>query len=141
MASYVSDDPDAGPLLAPASTPRTRHRVRIQGRLVHVRSVSSSVSRSVSTPLAGARDTALCDRQRRGYGIGGAGNIRRPTEVVQFYALSRTGPGQDRARRRWQWMGSLFGLRGQKDVVKDGQGHHGQDRALDADADHGQRRP
>ncbi|KIH93359.1 hypothetical protein SPBR_09185 [Sporothrix brasiliensis 5110] len=120
MASYASDDPDAGPLLAPASTTRARHRVRIQGRLVHIRSVSSCVA----TALAGP-----------------ATYVRRPTEVVQFYALSRTGTGQDRGRRRWQWVSSLFGVRGQKDIVKDGQGHHDEDRAVDADAVQGEGRP
>ncbi|KAK0713595.1 hypothetical protein B0T26DRAFT_753685 [Lasiosphaeria miniovina] len=33
-----------------------------------------------------ARDTITRDRQLRGYGIGGAGNIRRPTEVINFPA-------------------------------------------------------
>ncbi|KAK3376197.1 hypothetical protein B0T24DRAFT_216373 [Lasiosphaeria ovina] len=32
------------------------------------------------------RDTITRDRQLRGYGIGGAGNIRRPTEVINFPA-------------------------------------------------------
>ncbi|KAK3346328.1 hypothetical protein B0T25DRAFT_276767 [Lasiosphaeria hispida] len=31
-----------------------------------------------------ARDTVIRDRQLRGYGIGGAGNIRRPTDVAHF---------------------------------------------------------
>ncbi|KAK3689715.1 hypothetical protein B0T22DRAFT_462095 [Podospora appendiculata] len=36
------------------------------------------------------RETGIRDRQLRGYGIGGAGNIRRPTEVIHFPAR-RTG--------------------------------------------------
>ncbi|CAK7232302.1 hypothetical protein SBRCBS47491_008222 [Sporothrix bragantina] len=172
MPSYAYNDPDAaGRLLTPAK--RKRHQVRIQGRLVLVRSVSavnlasplSSTSavpplpstlrddpgvgnytvssagqqkkrhntrwtmkptataarrQSYAGPEAGPEmgppstedgfflggddngedndhdgavnasasdteedehETALRDRQRRGYGIGGAGNIRRPTEV------------------------------------------------------------
>lgn len=148
MASYAPDDPDAGRLLAPPTTKRKRHQVRIQGRLVLVRSVSAvnlaptatsptstdtpplptattrhdpgvgqvvskqrrrrpqstmpTARRKSYTPRgdtelvwddAGAQhdgavdtadesteedeqETALRDRQRRGYGIGGAGNIR-----------------------------------------------------------------
>ncbi|KAL1888380.1 hypothetical protein Sste5346_009587 [Sporothrix stenoceras] len=183
MASCAPDDPDAGRLLAPPlTTKRKRHQVRIQGRLVLVRSVSavnlaptsttptstdipplptvatrhdpgvgqvvtkrrrpqSSVPRrrSYGNKMGGDGDlffeetghdgavdtadesteedeqeTALRDRQRRGYGIGGAGNIRRPTEVVQFYTSSHMGLA-DRGRRRWQWVSSLFGLRGRKE--------------------------
>lgn len=228
--SSADDDPDAGRLLAPATTKRKRHQVRVQGQLVLVRSVSAvhlpppSSSPSPSTtpsdapplPSPGLRhherhhdpgvgrvidrpqskqrsrlstapgrrprsyagadtagalplvdvdahddardpsqeghhdddhdgaadtsseteedeaETALRDRQRRGYGIGGAGNIRRPTEVVQFYSSHRirrrrgergergergaaenAEPGR---RRRWPWMSSLLlNLRGKKD--------------------------
>ncbi|KAK6206652.1 UDP-glucuronosyl/UDP-glucosyltransferase [Colletotrichum tabaci] len=150
------DDSDAGPIdpestesnqLIPAR--KRRHRVRVQGRLAVVRSVStanlrpavSSVGPALPSPVAAAvggtatpaappkfesgvagsaaapargrgmtmrsrergrgrgrsvddassdageeddddaRETAVRDRQFRGYGIGGAGNIRRPTEV------------------------------------------------------------
>lgn len=163
MASYTYDDPDAGRLLAPpATTKRKRHQVRIQGRLVLVRSVSAvHLAAPVVTPTStdiphlptagrtspptrhdpgvgqvvnsskqqqhrrqrrqstvptarrksyGSRgdtadlffedgmmhdgavdttaseteedeqETALRDRQRRGYGIGGAGNIRESSQ-------------------------------------------------------------
>ncbi|KAK3314201.1 hypothetical protein B0H66DRAFT_567962 [Apodospora peruviana] len=36
------------------------------------------------------RETVIRDRQLRGYGIGGAGNIRRPTEVIHFPARRST---------------------------------------------------
>ena len=79
--------------------------------------------------------TALRDRQRRGYGIGGAGNIRRPTEVIQFYSLSSPlsasrrsrsqsrhiqadRSGESEPRRRWQWMNSLLvNIRGKRGEV------------------------
>ncbi|KAL0940094.1 uncharacterized protein CTRU02_206704 [Colletotrichum truncatum] len=107
--------------------PQRRHRVRVQGRLAVVRSVStvnlrpspsaltspSGTSRSRTTAPTGPRfesgvagstvppvrrrslddlgnereqefdvnETVVRDCQLRGYGIGGAGNIRRPTEA------------------------------------------------------------
>ncbi|KAF6838801.1 hypothetical protein CMUS01_04499 [Colletotrichum musicola] len=106
---------------------KRKHRVRVQGRLAVVRSVSTvNLRPAASTPpspvvaggtttpvtprfesgVAGStvpparrrrsaddassdsgeeehdvKETAVRDRQFRGYGIGGAGNIRRPTEV------------------------------------------------------------
>ncbi|KAI8281468.1 hypothetical protein K4K56_011788 [Colletotrichum sp. SAR 10_98] len=118
-------DPETNQLL-PARK-RQQHRVRVQGRLAVVRSVStvnlrpaasvlpSPVAAGGTTPttprfesgVAGStvppvnvrrrrslddassdteeehdvKETAVRDRQFRGYGIGGAGNIRRPTEV------------------------------------------------------------
>ncbi|CAK7231531.1 hypothetical protein SCUCBS95973_007947 [Sporothrix curviconia] len=201
MAAYANDDPDAGGrLLAPPK--RKRHQVRVQGRLVLVRSVSAvnlasppsstgtapllpstlrgergdpgvgsvvggsssssqqktrrntrrtaestarrqscagpdtnpacteaglflgdddvdhdgAVDTSASDTEEDEQETALRDRQRRGYGIGGAGNIRRPTEVVQFYSSSSMSSRKSRADRRWQWMSSLLAnLRGKKE--------------------------
>ncbi|KAK3385286.1 hypothetical protein B0H63DRAFT_449353 [Podospora didyma] len=136
-------DPDTSRLLP--SRPK-RHHVRIQGKLVVMRSIStanlrppqrrresSSPSPDESTPTSAtrphlespiesgsaprrprarrrrlslddgaarrssndataeeARETVIRDRQLRGYGIGGAGNIRRPTEVIQFSSRRTT---------------------------------------------------
>ncbi|KAI0010702.1 hypothetical protein F4779DRAFT_616335 [Xylariaceae sp. FL0662B] len=104
-------DPETSRLL-----PRQRrhHRVRIQGKLALVRSVSVANLRPPAAavgPVSSPRDSGACsegaarrarrrprseddgwcgaedgfeegDAQFRGYGIGGAGNIRRPTEVI-----------------------------------------------------------
>jgi hypothetical protein len=111
-------DPDTSQLLPPRK--KKKHRVRVQGRLAVVRSVSTanlgSPTGSSGPPSAGpatprfesgvgghtgsasprrgrrrrslddgsgsdmgedeVRETAVRDRQFRGYGIGGAGNIR-----------------------------------------------------------------
>ncbi|KAJ0164706.1 hypothetical protein CTA2_398 [Colletotrichum tanaceti] len=160
------NDNNAGGAVDPESTEsnqliparKRRHRVRVQGRLAVVRSVSaanlrppalpsslapalpspvpaaavgggtatpappkfeSGVAGSAAAPTRGrgmttrgrgrsvddassdageeqeqdddddARETAVRDRQFRGYGIGGAGNIRRPTEV--YGATSKPG--------------------------------------------------
>ncbi|EPE04380.1 hypothetical protein F503_01384 [Ophiostoma piceae UAMH 11346] len=57
-------------------------------------------------------ETELRKSQRRGFGIGGVGNIRRPTEVLHFYSLSnRTVADHDEHRqgkKRWQWMNTLL---------------------------------
>ncbi|KAI1332427.1 hypothetical protein F5Y16DRAFT_357760 [Xylariaceae sp. FL0255] len=69
----------------------TRYRVRIQGQIAHVRSVTVPKLRrgTITVPpertAAGREDfrsgslqnLVECDAQLRGYGIGGAGNIRR----------------------------------------------------------------
>ncbi|KAK1994959.1 hypothetical protein LX36DRAFT_538571, partial [Colletotrichum falcatum] len=58
-----------------------------------------------------ARETAVRDRQFRGYGIGGAGNIRRPTEVYgstksssslpRFFIFNPSSPTDEPGRRKW----------------------------------------
>ncbi|KAG7111454.1 hypothetical protein HYQ44_009649 [Verticillium longisporum] len=107
-------DPETSQLL-PAR--KRRHRVRIQGKLALVRSISTAnLSGKAAAQASGraggslegkrsgedeelsqtsdteeeAREVAVRDQQLRGYGIGGAGNIRRPTEV---YGLSRPSEG------------------------------------------------
>ncbi|KAK0736657.1 hypothetical protein B0T21DRAFT_411810 [Apiosordaria backusii] len=112
-------EPDTSRLLPPPRPEfrRVEHHVRVQGKLVLVKSISTAdlpnttplsaglVSLKPTTPggyesalgchlntaQSGRRrrsmddsDGAIRDRQWRGYGIGGAGNIRRPTDVVQF---------------------------------------------------------
>ncbi|KAI1135505.1 hypothetical protein F5Y05DRAFT_394705 [Hypoxylon sp. FL0543] len=102
-------DPDTSRLLP---RKRQQHHVRIQGRLAPVRSVSVANLRSLScSPSPNDRkglDSAVggtmprrrrswddnmrdvgagcnvgeSDTQLRGYGIGGRGNIRRPTDVI-----------------------------------------------------------
>ncbi|KAI1082565.1 hypothetical protein F5B20DRAFT_531755 [Whalleya microplaca] len=95
-------DPETSHLLP---RKRRQHRVRIQGKLALVRSVSvvnlrQSANASSPPPLpdcaVGRRRPRSSDESRggedgefeerdtqfRGYGIGGAGNIRRPTEVM-----------------------------------------------------------
>ncbi|KAH8890494.1 hypothetical protein GQ53DRAFT_747521 [Thozetella sp. PMI_491] len=144
-------DPDTSRLL-PAK--RKRHTVRVQGKLVVVRSVSTMDLKNTAGPgyesavgstisprrprrrrsldgvgSGGAtdseteeeeRETVVRDRQLRGYGIGGAGNIRRPTEVVHFPArrpgiFSPTSPtsGSDSDKRRWN-IREFFGLAGDR---------------------------
>ncbi|KAI0431293.1 hypothetical protein F5Y09DRAFT_200546 [Xylaria sp. FL1042] len=96
----VELDSDTSQLLPRRERPR---RVRIQGRLVMVRSVSvANIGQAKSgTPTARTDmsrenseiededrdddeddDVVEGDMQFRGYGIGGAGNIRRPTDVM-----------------------------------------------------------
>ncbi|KAG9251787.1 uncharacterized protein F5Z01DRAFT_662920 [Emericellopsis atlantica] len=88
------------------------HRVWVQGKLAQVRSVSTSRIKSQKKAREGGKgkdvdknteasqrrnsvggeqdagtetedeETAVRARQLRGYGIGGIGNIRRPTEVI-----------------------------------------------------------
>ncbi|GJC91226.1 UDP-glucuronosyl UDP-glucosyltransferase [Colletotrichum higginsianum] len=69
----------AGSAAAPARgrgmTMRSRERGRGRGRSV------DDASSDAGEDDDDARETAVRDRQFRGYGIGGAGNIRRPTEV------------------------------------------------------------
>ncbi|KAL6866393.1 hypothetical protein ACO1O0_002501 [Amphichorda felina] len=84
-------------------TKKRTHRVWVQGQLVDVRTVSTT-TRSKSTSgydrgVSGSRrrrslddtanfdheedrETVLRTKQLRGYGIGGVGNIRRPTDVI-----------------------------------------------------------
>ncbi|KAH6677870.1 hypothetical protein F5X68DRAFT_193436 [Plectosphaerella plurivora] len=138
-------DPETSQLLPPR---KKKHRVRVQGRLAVVRSVSTAnlgsptgsgpPSAGSATPrfesgvgghsAAGSprrgrrrslddgsgsemeeeevRETAVRDRQLRGYGIGGAGNIRRPTDVYGSSSRSDSSPD-----KRW-WNGSLRDLIG-----------------------------
>ncbi|KAI1117747.1 hypothetical protein F5Y14DRAFT_401731 [Nemania sp. NC0429] len=88
--SLVDWDPEID-LLLPRR--QRRHRVRIQGRLAIVRTVSvanpprakSGISTTAHRDEVGCGDedyVAQHDEQFRGYGIGGAGNIRRPTDVM-----------------------------------------------------------
>ncbi|KAI1486670.1 hypothetical protein F5X96DRAFT_220033 [Biscogniauxia mediterranea] len=113
VPSSTEPDPDTSRLLPP---PQHRpHRVRVQGQLAVVRSVSvanlksaealrlardgdarrsgsgqrrggrrrrRSLDNDESESDAEDREVAARDRQLRGYGIGGAGNIRRPTDVM-----------------------------------------------------------
>ncbi|OTB12493.1 hypothetical protein K445DRAFT_182649 [Daldinia sp. EC12] len=76
-------DPETSRLL-PAQE-RPQHCVRVQGRLAPVRSVSVANPRSISQTgfdAAVGSDIRERDAQLRGYGIGGRGNIRRPTDVI-----------------------------------------------------------
>ncbi|KAK4184259.1 hypothetical protein QBC35DRAFT_455455 [Podospora australis] len=110
-------DPETSRLLPiPQTSKRLQHHVRVQGKLVLVKSVSiadlktagqdeqppssagyeaalggSLVTRSTmgeKTRISlddirtSEKETHVRDRQLRGYGIGGAGNIRRPTDVI-----------------------------------------------------------
>ncbi|KAK2043393.1 hypothetical protein LZ31DRAFT_555135 [Colletotrichum somersetense] len=160
-------DPEADQLIP---TRKRRHRVRVQGRLAVVRSVSTanlrpaaSVAPALPSPVAtaaaaaasgtatpatprfesgvtgsssagmmpprrrksfddassdctdedDARETAVRDRQFRGYGIGGAGNIRRPTEVYgstksssslsRFSLFSPSSPADETGKRQWSF--------------------------------------
>ncbi|KAI1634252.1 hypothetical protein F4809DRAFT_538290 [Biscogniauxia mediterranea] len=115
VPSSTELDPDTSRLLPPPPPPRP-HRVRVQGQLAIVRSVSvanlksaealrlardGDARRSGSGQRRGGRagrrrrsldnesesdaedrEVAARDSQLRGYGIGGAGNIRRPTDVM-----------------------------------------------------------
>lgn len=96
-------DPETSQLIP---TKKRTHRVWVQGKLAAVRSVSiaaRSKSRSrADRGIVGDRvqrrrrsvddvrnlddeeekETAIRARQLRGYGIGGVGNIRRPTDVI-----------------------------------------------------------
>ncbi|KAI0517753.1 hypothetical protein F5B22DRAFT_97612 [Xylaria bambusicola] len=97
-------------------------RVRIQGRLAVVQTVSVTKSRQVKNGTSITRTDVHCkyvrviqkrrktsydggnieeydhddgytvedDRQFRGYGIGGAGNIRRPTDIIGTSSRSTT---------------------------------------------------
>ncbi|KAK1966418.1 hypothetical protein LY78DRAFT_669748 [Colletotrichum sublineola] len=157
-------DPEADHLI-PAR--KRRHRVRVQGRLAVVRSVSTanlrpatSVAPALPPPIAAAassggtttsapatprfesgvagstgmplrrrkslddassdcteyddaKETAVRDRQFRGYGIGGAGNIRRPTEVYgstkssssgsKFSMFNPSSPTDETGKRQWSF--------------------------------------
>ncbi|OTB00771.1 hypothetical protein M426DRAFT_324012 [Hypoxylon sp. CI-4A] len=162
-------DPETSRLLSsPPPRKRALHRVRVQGRLAAVRSVSVADSRSASCGAPETRfdaaagavgggngggggrrrrrrseddlidgdggegevvddddddgETEERDAQMRGYGIGGRGNIRRPTEVIGTSSKSSlsisslfsssslapprspSGPGQD---KRWSIAGLL----------------------------------
>ncbi|KAI5919452.1 hypothetical protein F4810DRAFT_714531 [Camillea tinctor] len=153
--SLVEVDPDTSRLLPPQHQP---HRVRIQGKLAIVRTVSVANLKSsdaLSLPrennarsgfgqrrgaerrrrsLDNKDDTedyevGARDKQLRGYGIGGAGNIRRPTDVMggpsrtsgsllRLFARpgsgsgssssSTTPPTSDSERKRWD-IDSFFG--------------------------------
>ncbi|KAH9890738.1 hypothetical protein F4778DRAFT_365866 [Xylariomycetidae sp. FL2044] len=157
-------DPDTSRLLP---RKRRQHRVRVQGRLALVRSVSvvnlSSASQAGSDtgvgggPLPARRrrrrrrrpgddlvsskteDEDECDydtevesrdTQFRGYGIGGAGNIRRPTEVMgassraslslsSLFSSSSSGPSSPLSplrpgRRRWDFADLMERIRDRK---------------------------
>ncbi|EFX04706.1 hypothetical protein CMQ_1634 [Grosmannia clavigera kw1407] len=147
-ASFLRQDGDLGHdpdldtnrLLPTSNRRRKRHQVRVQGRLAlpQQQSVDDDAS---GTDEEDTVETARRDRQRRGYGIGGAGNIRRPTEVT--FPLSKRpggltprprsahGLGRDgreerderdtrderadygtRESRPWAWMRGLLGRRG-----------------------------
>ncbi|OHE98595.1 hypothetical protein CORC01_06046 [Colletotrichum orchidophilum] len=160
-------DPESDHLI-PAK--KRRHRVRVQGRLAVVRSVSTvnlrptpSVAPELPSPVVGngpaapanpkfesgvagstvapvrrrkslddassdteeddVKETAVRDRQFRGYGIGGAGNIRRPTEVYgsakssssssRFSIFPSSGPSDDSDRRNWS-LKDLFARTGDR---------------------------
>ncbi|KAK4171994.1 hypothetical protein QBC36DRAFT_338859 [Triangularia setosa] len=134
-------EPDTSRLLPPprAEFKRVEHHVRVQGKLVLVKSISTADlpnTPPLSTGLTSSRSTtpvgyefalgghlqaevekrgrsmddpetvheklgAIRDRQWRGYGIGGAGNIRRPTDVVQFPSMP--------TEKRWN-LREIFGL-------------------------------
>lgn len=139
-------DPDTSRLLPEK---RRQHRVRIQGRLAPVRSVSvanlrspsprDTTNRGLDNAVGGAlprrrrseddggvRDgggelseeeveVGERDTQLRGYGIGGRGNIRRPTDVIGTSTktsrsitsfFSGSGPGTD-SDKRWTLSGLL----------------------------------
>ncbi|KAI1277849.1 hypothetical protein F5Y07DRAFT_361834 [Xylaria sp. FL0933] len=104
----VEIDPETSQLLPRRERPR---RVRIQGRLVMVRTVSvanigqaKSCTSTVRTDISRENselededreddedsDVVEGDMQFRGYGIGGAGNIRRPTDVMGTSSSSST---------------------------------------------------
>ncbi|WDK13038.1 UDP-glucuronosyl/UDP-glucosyltransferase [Colletotrichum graminicola] len=156
-------DPEADQLIP---TRKRRHRVRVQGRLAVVRSVSianlrpaASVAPALPSPVVAAasatttpattprfesgvagstdasplrrrkslddassdctdeeddaKETAVRDRQFRGYGIGGAGNIRRPTEVYgstkprsslsRFSPFSPSGSADETEKKQWSF--------------------------------------
>ncbi|KAI0593187.1 hypothetical protein F4775DRAFT_579008 [Biscogniauxia sp. FL1348] len=111
VPSSTELDPDTSRLLPPKQQQHRPHRVRVQGKLAIVKSVSvanlksadalslprDGDARSGSGPRGRAgrrrrslddgsdaedREVAARDKQLRGYGIGGAGNIRRPTDVM-----------------------------------------------------------
>lgn len=158
-APHADSDPEMNRLL-----PRRqrRHRVRIQGQLAIVHTVSVANLRQqakVGTPtsqvdthrgetrtspigLWGSHDgsegsdddedgfVAERDAQFRGYGIGGAGNIRRPTDVmgappsaspsllslIHTPASAPAPPSNATMSGRWRWRmaGLLRGLGGPK---------------------------
>jgi len=117
-------DPETSQLI-PAK--KRTHRVWVQGKLAAVRSVSiaarsktrskSRVDRGITGDRPSARrrsvddlrnlddeeekETALRAGQLRGYGIGGVGNIRRPTDVIHGSAPTtprdEQGPSQPQA--------------------------------------------
>ncbi|WYZ33817.1 hypothetical protein EsH8_I_000093 [Colletotrichum jinshuiense] len=161
-------DPESNQLIP---TRKRRHRVRVQGRLAVVRSVStvnlrpaasvppalpspvgtsgtttpatpkfeSGVAGSTVAPVRRRRsfddgssgteeeddvkETAVRDRQFRGYGIGGAGNIRRPTEVYgpakssssvsKFSIFNSSGSSDEPDKRPWS-IRDLFGRTGDR---------------------------
>ncbi|KAI1656048.1 hypothetical protein F4813DRAFT_143187 [Daldinia decipiens] len=101
--SLLDLDPETSRLLPVKERPQ--HCVRVQGRLTPVRSVSTTNLRATSqtrfdtavsgTPARPQRQRSSDnlnhemrgeirerDAQLRSYGIGGRGNIRRPTEVI-----------------------------------------------------------
>ncbi|KAI1180973.1 hypothetical protein F4777DRAFT_181333 [Nemania sp. FL0916] len=159
----TNSDPESSGLL-----PRRQrqHRVRIQGRLAIVRSVSVANLRQAKNSSAtvqadinnedapgsaidqrGSYDgsetededdhTDVVDRdaQFRGYGIGGAGNIRRPTDVIgsssstspSLLSLIRTPPSSPTlsfnattpGKFKKRMAGLLHGLRGRETRSKD----------------------
>ncbi|KZL78314.1 udp-glucuronosyl udp-glucosyltransferase [Colletotrichum incanum] len=160
-------DPESNQLIP---TRKRRHRVRVQGRLAVVRSVSTvnlrpaaSVAPTLPSPVAAsgtttpatpkfesgvagstgtpvrrrksldeassdtdeddAKETAVRDRQFRGYGIGGAGNIRRPTEVYgstkssssssRFSLFNPSGSSDETDKRQWS-LKELFARNGER---------------------------
>ncbi|GKT50477.1 uncharacterized protein ColSpa_10658 [Colletotrichum spaethianum] len=160
-------DPELNQLIP---TRKRQHRVRVQGRLAVVRSVSTanlrpatSLAPALPSPVAAsgtttpatpkfesgvagsaetrmrrrkslddassdteeedARETAARDRQFRGYGIGGAGNIRRPTEVYgstksssassRFSMFNPSGSSDETDKRQWSFK-ELFARTGER---------------------------
>ncbi|KAI1088029.1 hypothetical protein F5B19DRAFT_472909 [Rostrohypoxylon terebratum] len=137
-------DPETSRLLPEK---RRQHRVRIQGRLAPVRSVSvanlrspsprDTTNRGLDSAVGGALprrrrseddgvggevggeevevEVEERDTQLRGYGIGGRGNIRRPTDVIGTSSkssrsitsfFSGSGPGSDPGSdKRWTFSG------------------------------------
>ncbi|KAK3936033.1 hypothetical protein QBC46DRAFT_396026 [Diplogelasinospora grovesii] len=61
------------------------------------------------------RETVIRDTQLRGYGIGGAGNIRRPTEVIQFSSRGPSSPASPTGpdKKRWN-IREMLGLPGDR---------------------------
>ncbi|KAM7218045.1 hypothetical protein V8F06_006580 [Rhypophila decipiens] len=73
-------DPGVG-----ASTARLNRRIsRRQSYDGSAMSAADDDNDDEAKTEAEVRETIVRDRQLRGYGIGGAGNIRRPTEVIHF---------------------------------------------------------
>lgn len=133
------DDPDTSRLL-PARK-RRQHRVRVQGRLAVVRSVSTADLKAGDGEAAPGRrsadderETAVRDRQLRGYGIGGAGNIREFFCRGVFSGWLGNVLGDFGAYVVWmvlishrQAYGGVWFESRERDEVVESTAHHGQD--------------